>query len=346
MNVQNFDTVTPILEEYGALTRAAMEPYLPKWEPRAYLYDPLADYPTRGGKMMRPSICLATAAAFGAPPERAVKAAVSIEMLHNALLIHDDIEDESEERRGDETLHMKHGTPIALNVGDALAMMSLRPLLDTAKTVAPQLAMGFLRDWERMARESAEGQALELGWREDPAKELTRNDYLEMVLKKTCWLAGIFPARVGAMLGVNNGGMITPDAFIRFGFFFGAAFQIHDDVLNLRESDTYGKERCGDLWEAKRTLMLIDVGQRFQGADKKRLHKFLAQTRDTREEADVTWLLDVMTETGAIDRAVTFAQGLAGAAVEECNRTLAHVPEGREKTFLRDLTTWTFRRGH
>ena len=82
--LSGFDTVTPVLEEYGALTRAAMQDYLPKWEPRAYLYDPMADYPTRGGKMMRPSLCIATACAFGAPAEKAVRAAVAIEMLREA----------------------------------------------------------------------------------------------------------------------------------------------------------------------------------------------------------------------------------------------------------------------
>ena len=340
------DTVTPVLEEYGALTRQAMAEYLPKWEPREFLYDPMAEYPSRGGKMMRPSLCIATACAFGARPERAVKAAVSIEMLHNALLIHDDIEDESEERRGKKTLHMQHGMPLALNAGDALAMTSLRPLLDNAKLLGPHQALAIIRDMERMARESAEGQAMELGWRKKPQIPVTRDDYLEMVLKKTCWLAAIFPCRVGAMLGVSNRGMIRPDDFIRFGFFFGAAFQIHDDVLNLKGGKVYGKESCGDLWEAKRTLMLIDVVNGSQGADRKRLDEFMRQSREERSRSDVEWVLDVMTETGAIDRAFVFSQSLAGAAVHEFMRMFDGVSETRDKIFIQDLITWTFRRNH
>lgn len=346
MNFGSIDTVGPVLDEYGALTRKAMQAYLPKREPRAYLYEPLADYPTRGGKMMRPSLCIATARAFGAPAERAAKAAVAIEMLHNALLIHDDIEDESEERRGAKTLHHIHGTPIALNAGDALAMLSLRPLLDYAESLGPARALTIFRDMERMARESAEGQAMELGWRANADAVVTRNDYLEMVLKKTCWLAAIFPCRVGAMLGQTNKGAIDPDAFIRFGFFFGASFQIHDDVLNLRPSEAYGKESCGDLWEAKWTLMLIDVAERLKGADRTRFRAYLAQTRDTRSQKDIDWLLAIMNETGAIDRAFTFAQGLAGAAIHEFSRLFAEVPDSRDKTFIRDLITWTFRRNH
>jgi geranylgeranyl diphosphate synthase type II len=346
LNFGKLDTVTPILEEYGALTKAAMDDYLPKREPYEYLYGPMADYPMRGGKMMRPGLCIATACAFGAPPERAAKAAAAIEMLHNALLIHDDIEDESQERRGSPTLHAKHGIPIALNAGDTLAMMALKPMLDTAKNLSPHIALDMIHDMERMARYSAEGQAMELGWRANPDRVVTRNDYLDMVLKKTCWLAAIFPCRIGALLGQTNRGVIAPDAFIRFGFFFGAAFQIHDDVLNLRGGAVYGKESCGDLWEAKRTLMLIDVAQTLQGADKTRYDRFMAQTREARSLEDVTWLLDIMTQTGAIDRAYVFSQSLAGAAIHEFSRLFKDLPDSRDKTFIRELITWTFRRDH
>ena len=82
-----------MLREYGDLTRAALKQYLPSREPRRYLYDLLSDYPQRGGKMMRPSMCIAAARLFGAPLENAMHTAVAIEILHNALLIHDDIED-------------------------------------------------------------------------------------------------------------------------------------------------------------------------------------------------------------------------------------------------------------
>ena len=79
---------------------------------------------------MRPSMCIAAARLFGAPLEEALQTAVAIEMLHNALLIHDDIEDGSEKRRGRPTLHLLHGVPLALNAGDTLTLMSFRPLLE------------------------------------------------------------------------------------------------------------------------------------------------------------------------------------------------------------------------
>ena len=86
--------VAETLQEYGSTTREALATYLPKGYPSRYLYELLADYPQRAGKMMRPSICIATARAFGASPSDAVRSAVGIELLHNAMLIHDDIQDD------------------------------------------------------------------------------------------------------------------------------------------------------------------------------------------------------------------------------------------------------------
>src|SRR5271170_4411129 len=164
--------VPTMLREYGDLTRAALTRYLPSREPRRYLYDLLSDYPLRGGKMMRPSMCIAAARLFGAPLENAMCTAVAIELMHNALLIHDDIEDGSEQRRGRPTLHLLHGVPLALNAGDTLTLMALRPLLDNCTAIGERLALKIIDETERMARECAEGQAMELGWRHYNATEI------------------------------------------------------------------------------------------------------------------------------------------------------------------------------
>src|SRR5262249_21161179 len=103
--------IQEVLSEYGELTRKHMQIYLPNAEPRSYLYELLADYPKRGGKMLRSSLCIAMARATGAAIEDAVASAVGIELLHNALLVHDDVEDESDERRGTPTLHTLCGIP-------------------------------------------------------------------------------------------------------------------------------------------------------------------------------------------------------------------------------------------
>ena len=125
-------------------------------------------------------------------------------LLHNALLIHDDIEDGSEKRRGRPTLHLLHGVPLALNAGDTLTLMSFRPLLDNRVRIGERLTLRIIEETERMARECAEGQAMELGWRRYNTTEIGDADYLEMVLKKTCWLSTIYPIRVGALIGSRD----------------------------------------------------------------------------------------------------------------------------------------------
>ena len=154
--------VADILEEYGSTTRDALTGYLPSGYPTRYLYDMLADYPRRAGKMMRPSICIATARAFGASQADAVRSAVAIELLHNAMLVHDDIQDGSAMRRGKPTLHRLHGVPLAINAGDALFLLSLRPLLDNMNLFGGMLGLRILREMEAVAWHSLEGQAIEL----------------------------------------------------------------------------------------------------------------------------------------------------------------------------------------
>ena len=277
-----------VLHEYGALTRDALRGHLPSGDPRTYLYDLLSDYPKRGGKMMRSSLCLATARAFGAALDDALCSAVSIELLHNALLIHDDIQDGSEERRGRPALHHLHGIPLALNAGDTLSLLSLRPLKENMHRMGPRLAMRILEETERTAWESAEGQALELGWRRDNRMDVSDADYLAMALKKTCWLAAIHPVRVGALIGTR--GDVDPEQFVRFGFFLGAAFQIQDDVLNLTANRGYGKERDGDIWEGKRTLMLIHTWRESSSEERQRMTLILATPRERRAVQDVAWI--------------------------------------------------------
>jgi geranylgeranyl diphosphate synthase, type II len=336
------DLVPTVLREYGDITRAALKDYLPTREPRRYLYDLLTDYPQRGGKMMRPSLCIAAARLFGARLDEALRSAVAIELLHNALLIHDDIEDGSEQRRGRPTLHVLHGIPLALNAGDTLSLMSLRPLLENRHTIGERLTLRIIEETERMARECAEGQAMELGWRRDNATGIGEADYLEMVLKKTCWLATIFPMRVGALIGSR--GSADLDTFLRFGFFLGAAFQIQDDLLNLVGDERYGKERDGDLWEGKRTLMMIHAFQRSSPDERERLSAILGRSREGRASAEVAWIRELMETHECIEYARRIAQGLAGAALHEFSLLAVGLPDSRDKKFLEQMATWVIER--
>jgi geranylgeranyl diphosphate synthase type II len=335
--------VRSVLEEYAALVQPALRKRLRTPEPGNDLYELASDYPRRGGRVLRASLCIASARVFGASVEDAMNSAVALELMHNAFLVHDDVEDGSEERRGAPALHVLHGVPIAVNVGDALAVLSLQPLIDNRETLGPRLALRILEEAALMARESVEGQALELAWRRDNTLDLAADDYLRMILKKTCWYTTIYPCRVGALIGTRDG--VPLDRFVRFAFFLGAAFQIQDDLLNLVGDHTrYGKELAGDIQEGKRTLVLIRLLDVASPAERVELGRVLGLERHARTPDDVGWIRARMSHYGCIEYGRQVAHGLAGAAQHEFQIAYGDLPDSRDKRFLESLTTWVLER--
>ena len=184
---------------------------------------------------------------------------------------------------------------------------------------------------------------MELGWRQENSTSIGVADYLEMVLKKTCWLASIYPIRVGALIGTR--GLADLDAFFRFGFFLGASFQIQDDLMNLALDDgRYGKERDGDLFEGKRTLMLIHLLQHSSAQERERLCSLLRGRRDERTVKQVCWMRQLMVERGSIQHARQIANGLAGAALYEYEQLFAHLDDSPDKRFLEEIVPWVIER--
>jgi len=335
--------VKGVLNEYGALAQRALNAYLADECRRQSAYRLASDYPLRKGRSLRASFCIAAARAFGASTTDAVRSAISLELLHNAFLVHDDIEDESEQRRGLPTLHKLHGLPSALNAGDALMVLGLRPLLKNRSSLGARVSWRILEETERMARESVEGQALELGWRRNNDALVTESDYLMMTLKKTCWYTTIYPSRVGALIGTRDG--IDLDRFVRFGFFLGAAFQIQDDLLNLvGDHGRYGKELDGDLREGKRTLMLIHFSTIASDADRARLLRLLALPRSEKPEREIDWLGRAMRRAGCIEYARAVAHALAGAALHEFSVAFLPAPPSKDKQFIEALPYWVLER--
>jgi len=333
------ELVEATLAADGLRTRDALLEHLSGDGLSGDLYELVADYPQRPGKGIRPALCLATCRAHGGRTEDALAAAVAIELLHNAFLVHDDICDDARLRRGGDALHVRYGIPRALSAGDALAWAALGPLLDDAEAIGPELAFEVLAEFDHMARRTIEGQAAELAWRERGLLGLDADDYLRLVLDKTCWYSAIHPCRLGALLGSR--GRTRLDAIGRFAFFLGAVLQIRDDVENVTDSPAArGKDFGGDVIEGKPTLMLVHllrtaplrrprrgagagraaggaVGPGARGADR---------ARDRLLEAH-----------GSIDYACAFADGLAGAALTEFDPALGSLPDSRDKAFLRSL---------
>ncbi len=142
-----------------------------------------------------------------------------------------------------------------------------------------QASWQIVEETERMMTHSLEGQAIELAWIRGNVCDLGVRDYMQMCLKKTSWYSFIYPMRVGALIA--RPGRLEKDEFCRLGWYFGAAFQIQDDILNLTgDYERYGKEIAGDLWEGKRTLMLIHVLKHCRPQERVRLRRFLARPRE------------------------------------------------------------------
>ena len=149
--------------------------------------------------------------------------------------------------------------------------------------------------------------------------------------------------RVGALIAHVR--KLDEDQLCRFGWYFGAAFQIQDDILNLTgDYRKYGKEIGGDLWEGKRTLMLIHLLKHCSTNELRRLHRFLGQTRNERCHDDICWLYQLLARYGSIYYARSAARQLAGAALLEGLATFRDVPDSDEKRFILEMILYVVER--
>jgi len=277
------------------------DPALARRREEALFYRLLRDYPERGGKGLRGRLLLLSARHYGAE-EAALDAAVALELFQNWVLIHDDIEDGSETRRGRPALHRVYGMPLALNAGDALHARMWRVLI-AAGYPAP-----VLTEFAELVERTAYGQHLDLAWIEAGRFDLTPEDYFEMARHKTAYYTAVAPLRLGALVA----GRTPPEVFLPAGEKLGLAFQIIDDVLNLAgEAEVYGKEIAGDLYEGKRTLILIDYLNRAAPKERARAIRLLQRPREEKDPDEVVWLLGRIRESGAIERARAQARSLA-----------------------------------
>ena len=335
--------VEELLDDVGRRVRRAMLDAIPDGEPHRWLYRLARSYPSRLGKAIRPSLCIATCRAFGGRDDDVVPIAVAIELLHNAFLVHDDIADGSEQRRGASTLPAEHGVALALNAGDALAVFANQVLRRHLNAVPAPIADQVHAEFDTMAIRTLEGQATELGWRRDHVVDLVPADYLDLIMHKTCWYTTIHPLRVGAIVG--SGGAADVRAMVRFGYHLGAAFQIRDDVLNLiGDAGEYGKEINGDLFEGKRTLMLIHLARHAGGSDRQTVMDYLALERSGRTPGLIEEIRGLMDAYGSIEFAVEYGRGIASVALDSFDEAFAGCAPGRDRDFVRDLVPYVLGR--
>jgi geranylgeranyl diphosphate synthase type II len=190
-----------------------------------------------------------------------------------------------------------------------------------------------------MAKQCSRGQATELGWRRDAVARLAPEDYLELIMHKTCWYTTVHPLRVGALIGSGGAADLRP--MVRFGFYLGAAFQIQDDLLNLLGTEReYGKEIDGDLYEGKRTLPLIHLLRHARGPDRDTLDGYLRLDRSERTAGMVTEIRGLLDAYGSIAFATAYARGIAGAALDAFEAAFAPATAGPDRNFVRALVPY------
>jgi geranylgeranyl diphosphate synthase type II len=339
------------LAEARELVRAELQRLIDHRRQTGYgpLYDLLMHYPLREGKGLRPAICLSAARAVGGSADQAVLAATALELVHNAFLVHDDIEDGSQFRRGASTLVTSHGVPIAINVGDATNVTAVSMLLENVAVVGVRKALLVLREFERMSRESVEGQAIELDWIAGERFDLTDRDYVRMAYKKTCWYTVIAPMRIGVICASPPGIPAPLDAelapLITLGLHAGIAFQVQDDLLNLvADEGLYGKEIAGDLWEGKRTVMLLHFIAQAAPATRERALRTLQLPRTEKAVDEIAWLLDAMHDAGSIDHGRSVARQHSLRALELESTAFPIGVDDDARGFLREMLNYVIDR--
>jgi geranylgeranyl diphosphate synthase type II len=314
-----------------ARARAEVMASLPTGEPRDYLYDLLPSYPERSGKGLRPLLCLAACEAYGGSSDAAMPFAVAIELMHNAFLVHDDIQDGSTHRRGRPALHVEHGVPLALNTGDALAAAANSVLVRAARSLPADVAVVVFDRWERTMRETLEGQALDLGWQRDNVHDLALDDYFAMAGKKTAWYTTILPLAIGALVGARRARSV--DESFGFGWLLGLLFQISNDIAGVDQCDG-----PGDIEEGKRTILIIHLLGVLRGDDRAELVRIMGSLRRQRGPDEVAWVAARMAEHGSIEYARACLYGLAGAALRQAEIAFDSVPRSPARDILFSIT--------
>jgi geranylgeranyl diphosphate synthase type II len=301
------------LSECRDLVLAELRQIVPDNRYRAILYDLMFEYLFREAKALRPALCIATCRALGGRLHDVLHTASVLELFHNAFLVHDDVEDESVLRRGLPTLQRQYGVPIAVNVGDGMYALCLQPLLNNAERLGLGKALRILQIVATMARESVEGQAVELHWARRGEWTASDREYCLMAYKKTCWYTFVAPMEIGAV--VSDATAAQRRELRRFARYMGIAFQIQDDILNLTGAQgPYGKEIAGDLWEGKHTLMLLYALRSATPAERAKAECALSRRRSEKNQADVDLLLTLIHRYDGVEHARAVGTKLAARA--------------------------------
>jgi geranylgeranyl diphosphate synthase type I len=270
------------------------------------------------GKLLRPQLALLACRTVGGAMQTALPLAAGIQLIHDFSLIHDDIQDQSDTRRGRITVWKEWGLAHGINAGDGMFVIAHLALHRLAQVETPQggvpaaTILEVLRRFDETILTICEGQYLDLSFEGDLS--ITEDDYLAMIRRKTAVLIAC-AAGLGALVG--GGDSETVESFFALGEAMGVAFQIEDDILGIwGDPEVTGKPRAADVYRRKVSLPIVHALRNTTNDD---LHHLYQQ--ETLSDREVQHVLHILEETQS--RAAT--EQLAATYHEQTKQALAHI---------------------
>ncbi|QKJ28670.1 polyprenyl synthetase family protein [Mucilaginibacter mali] len=257
------------LDELQSLIQQAVEQLKYPSQPPD-LYEPIGYILSLGGKRLRPALLLMACDIFGGDVDKAVKAALAIEVFHNFTLMHDDIMDKAPLRRGQVTVHERWNQNVAILAGDAMMVEANKLMLQVPDPIL-RTVMDIFND---TATGVCEGQQFDMSF--ESRDRVGADEYINMIRLKTAVLLG-GALKIGALIG----GADQKDAALlyTFGEQLGIAFQLQDDILDVYgDPDKFGKQVGGDIISNKKTYLLIKAQELATGENADALNNWLNDT--------------------------------------------------------------------
>ncbi|MFB6069891.1 MAG: polyprenyl synthetase family protein [Halanaeroarchaeum sp.] len=283
------------------------------------LTEPVWDLLDRGGKRWRPVLFLKLVEGTGADPLDFLPYAVIPEILHTGTIIVDDVEDEARLRRGEEAIHRRYGTDVALNAGNALYFIPLKVVSENPADLPAERQLAVYEMLTHELNRTHLGQGTDIVWHNQCDIDITEDEYLEMSACKTGCLGRIAGHLAALVTGQDEA---TESAMADYAESLSIAFQIGDDILDVKhsldEAGDFGKEFGNDVREGKRTLMVIYAIQEGSSKDADRLESIL--TADEVTDDDVYEVIDILQATGSVEYARERALDLAEDARSHLDR--------------------------
>ncbi len=280
------------------------------WKREPYgLYEPIEYTLASGGKRLRPRLVLLAAEMFGGKEEKVLPAALAIEVFHNFTLLHDDVMDKADIRRGRPTVHVRWNDNTAILSGDQMVIEAYTLL---SRVPADRLSE-TLRLFNKMATEICEGQQYDMEF--EGREQVSIEEYMQMIRLKTSVLLAT-ALQIGAYVAGANAAQ--QKALYEYGINIGLAFQIQDDILDVYgDPRTFGKAIGGDICCNKKTYMLLTALQRADDETRAELEQWL-QTQDKSDEK-IQAVTDIYTRTGAREVCETVMQLHTHEALSQLN---------------------------